>query len=92
MSFSDFYIFLLSAKCGIRNGTQMVKNLPAMQETWVDPWVDPWVGKIPRRREWNPLQYSSLENPTDKGDWQAMVHEVSKSQTITFTFSLSIQM
>ena len=26
---------------------QLVKNLPAMQETWFDPWV----GKIPRRRE-----------------------------------------
>ena len=26
----------------------MVKNLPAMQETWVDLWV----GKIPWRREW----------------------------------------
>ena len=28
----------------------MVKNLPAMQETWFDAWV----GKIPRRREWQP--------------------------------------
>jgi len=28
----------------------MVKNLPAMQETWFDPWV----GKIPWRREWLP--------------------------------------
>ena len=29
---------------------QMVKNLPAMQETGFDPWV----GKIPQRREWLP--------------------------------------
>ena len=29
---------------------QMVKNLPAMQETRFDPWV----GKIPWRREWQP--------------------------------------
>ena len=29
---------------------QMVKNLPAMPETWVDPWV----GKIPWRRAWQP--------------------------------------
>ena len=27
-----------------------VKNLPAVQETWVDPWVR----KIPWRREWQP--------------------------------------
>ena len=36
---------------------QRVKNLPAMQETWVgspgreDPLEDPWVGKIPWRKE-----------------------------------------
>ena len=29
---------------------QMVKNLPAMRETWVDPWV----GKIPWRKAWLP--------------------------------------
>ena len=29
----------------------------------------------------NPLQYSCLENSMDKGDWPAIVHEVTKSQT-----------
>ena len=29
----------------------------------------------------NPLQYSCLENPMDRGDWQATVHGVAKSQT-----------
>ena len=29
----------------------------------------------------NPVQYSRLENPTDKGAWWTMVHRVSKSQT-----------
>ena len=29
----------------------------------------------------NPLQYSCLENPMDKGAWQATVHRVAKSQT-----------
>ena len=28
-----------------------------------------------------PLQYSSLENPTDRGAWQATVHGVTVSQT-----------
>ena len=28
-----------------------------------------------------PLQYSCLENPTDRGDWWAIVHRVAKSQT-----------
>jgi len=38
----------------------------------------------------NPLQYSCLENPMDRGSWQATVHGVAKSQTrlsdFTFTF------
>jgi len=29
----------------------------------------------------NPLQYSCLKNPKDRGVWQAMVHKVAKSQT-----------
>jgi len=29
----------------------------------------------------NPLQYSFLENPTDRGAWWDTVHEVAKSQT-----------
>ena len=29
----------------------------------------------------NPLQYSCLENPMDRGAWRATVHEVPKSQT-----------
>ena len=37
-----------------------------------------------------PLQYSRLENPMDRGAWEAAVHEVAKSQTrlsnFTFTF------
>ena len=32
---------------------------------------DPWVGKIPWRRPWQPLQYSCLENPLDRGAWRA---------------------
>ena len=38
----------------------------------------------------NPLQYSCLENPTDRGAWWAAVHGVAKSRTqlrdFTFTF------
>ena len=29
----------------------------------------------------NPLQYSCLENPMDRGAWRATVHEIAKSQT-----------
>ena len=41
----------------------------------------------------NPLQYSCLENPMDRGAWQAAVHGVAKSRTrlrdFTFTFHFS---
>ena len=54
---------------------QIVKNLPAMQETRVQSlgWEDLGEGNG------NPLQYSCLENPIDRGAWQARVHGVAKS-------------
>ena len=42
---------------------------------------DPWVGKIPWRRNGNPLQYSCLENPMVREACQATVYEVKKSET-----------
>ena len=39
---------------------------------------DPWVGKIPGGGNGNTLQYSCLENPMDRGAWQAIVHRVTK--------------
>ena len=55
----------------------MVKNLPAMQEMQVQS-----LGREdPLEKEGNPLQYSSLENPMDRGAWRATVHRVTKSQT-----------
>ena len=35
----------------------------------------------PREGNGNPLQYSCLENSTDRGAWQAIVHSVTQSQT-----------
>ena len=35
----------------------------------------------PLEREWQPLQYSCLENPMDRGAWWAAVHGIAKSQT-----------
>ena len=53
---------------------QMVKNLPAMQETQVRclSWED-----SPGEGNGKPLQYSYLENPMDKGAWWAAVHGVA---------------
>ena len=42
-------------------------------------------GRSPGEENGNPLQYSSLENPMDKGAWQASVHGVEKLDTTKAT-------
>ena len=56
-----------------------VKNPPETQEA-----QETWVQSLgqedsPGERNGNPLQYSCLENPMDRGAWQVTVHEVAKS-------------
>ena len=41
----------------------------------------PRSGRSPGERNDNPLQYSYLENPKDKGAWWATIYRVTKSQT-----------
>ena len=41
----------------------------------------PGSGRSPGEGNGNPLQYSCLENPVDRGAWLATVHGVTKSQT-----------
>ena len=41
----------------------------------------PGLGRSPGGGRDNPLQYSCLENPTDRGTWWVIVHRVAKSQT-----------
>ena len=57
---------------------QMIKNPPAMQ---VDLSSIPGPGRSPGKGNGNPLQYSGLENPMDKGAWWATVHGVLRSWT-----------
>ena len=56
---------------------QMLKNLPAMQETALTAKT----GRSPGERNGYPLQYSCLENSTDRGAWLVTVHGVTKSRT-----------
>ena len=47
-----------------------------MQETCLG--LTPWLGRFPGERHGNPLQYSCLENPRDRGAWWAIVHGITK--------------
>ena len=46
-----------------------------------DPGLSPGSGRSPGEGNGNPLQYSYLENPMDRGAWWATVLGVIKSQT-----------
>ena len=57
----------------------VVKNLPANAGDVRDMDSIPGSGRSPKVRNGNPLQYSCLENPMDRGAWRATVHRVTKS-------------
>ena len=59
----------------------MEKNPPANAGDTRDAGLIPGSGRSPRGGHGNPLQYSCLENPMDRGVWWATVLGVTKSQT-----------
>ena len=59
----------------------VVKNLPANSGDIRDAGSIPRSGRSPRERHGNPLQYSCLGNPMDRGAWWATVYSAAKSQT-----------
>ena len=52
----------------------VVKNLAANAGNIRDVGLIPGLGRSPRGEHGNPLQYSCLDNPTDRGAWQVTVH------------------
>ena len=58
----------------------MVKNAPVNAGDIRDAGLIPVLGRFPGGGHGNPLHYSSLENPLDRGSWRATVHRVTKSQ------------
>ena len=55
--------------------------MPATAGDIKDTGSVPGSGRSPGEGNGNPLQYSCLENPMDRGTWRATVHGVAKSQT-----------
>ena len=51
----------------------------ASDNNTADPGSIPGLGRSPEEGNGNPLQYSCLENPMDRGAWQTTVHGVTKN-------------
>ena len=58
-------------------GGSVVKNPPT--NAGIDMGSIPQLGQSPGEGNGNPLQYSHLGNPTDRGAWWATVHGVANS-------------
>ena len=66
---------------------QIVNNLSTCNAG--DPGSIPGLGRSTGEGKGNPLQYSCLENPMDRGAWQATVHGGHKKLDITKPLTLS---
>ena len=61
----------------------MVKNPPANAGDVRDVGSVPGLSRSSGGGHGNPLQYSCLENPMDRGAWQSTVHRVAKESDMT---------
>ena len=77
---SRFCSFLLG-KSGDFPGGSVIKNPPANAGDARVTGSIPGSGRSPGGGHGNPLQYSCLENPMDRGVWQATVYRVAKTWT-----------
>ena len=59
----------------------VVKNPPDNAGAAGDASLIPGLGRSPGGGNGNPLQYSCLQNPMDRGAWQATDYSIAKSQT-----------
>ena len=76
------HIFMLvSRSLGASQVALVVKNLPAYAGEVRDVGLIPGLGRSPGGGHGNPLQYSCLGNPMDRGAWWATVHRAAKSRT-----------
>ena len=57
----------------------MVKDPPASAGDVRDAGSIPGSGRFPGGGHGNPLEYSCMENPLDRGTWRAEVHRVTQS-------------
>ena len=60
------------------SGSPVVRNLPANAENTGDAGLIPGLGRSPGGTNGNPLQFSCLENPMDRGAWWPVVRAVAE--------------
>ena len=63
----------------------VVKNTPASEGDVKDSGSITGLGRSPGGGYGNPLQYSCLENPMDRGSWRATIHRIAESDTTEVT-------
>jgi len=61
--------------------TSGVKSLSHFELIFVYSLIFPGWGRSPGGGHGNPIQFSCLENPTDRGAWRVTVHRVTESDT-----------
>ena len=76
-NYLNIYIYIHQGFPGCASG----KEPTASAGDTGDMGLIPWSGRSAGGGNGNPLQYSCLENPMDRGAWQATVHGVEKSKT-----------
>ena len=74
------FLSLVALKSASRRGL-VVKNPPASAGDVRDSGLIPGSGRSNGEGNGYPLQYPHLENPMDRGAWQAAAHRLAKSQT-----------
>ena len=65
----------------------VVKNLPATEGDVRDMGLIPGSGRFPGRGHGNPIQYSCLENPMDRGAWRATVRSIAELDMTKSTYT-----
>ena len=63
------------------SGGSVVKNPPANAGDAEDTGSVPGLGRSPGEGNGNPLYYTCLKNPIDRGAWRATLHRVTKNRT-----------
>ena len=68
-------------------GDSVIKNLPASAGDTEEHRFDPWIGKIPRRREWQPTPVFLLGKSMDRRAWRGYSSGGHKEKTGLSTHS-----